>query len=228
MIFPSFSRSFIVDNFSNNGFPIPFRFNGTKPLSPEHQLSFGCVLPLGPNANRKNKARFSSCRDLPRSAPIFGTLPGTKPLVSLSYNKFQILGIPTPIDNGPSAISAVVWRNETTGIALVFDRCDKDLRKHLLHWHRTTGHLLLLTEHADTGMDNCLYLESNKDIANELRSPIPAGYHPHPLRLLMATQGLESRPEMRGITLFRLLAGSEKEFEKAKLACGPLLDHRNA
>jgi len=216
-----------VDNFSNSGVPIAFRFNGTKTRAPEHQLAFGCVLPLGPNANRKNKARFSSCHDLPRSAPIFGTLPGTKPLASLSYNKFQILGIPTPIDSGPSAISAVVWRNEATGVALVFDRCDTDLRKHLLHWHRATGHLFLLTEHTDTRMLNCHYLKSNEDIANELRSPIPAGYQPHPLRLLMASQVLENMPEMRGITLFRLLAGSVKEFEKAKRTCGPLLDHSN-
>jgi len=185
-------------------------------------LSFGSVCRFSPGLNEQAELRFAPRRDVPTSAPTFTYVPGGPPISPPTWDRFQILGIPSVLDEGPSVISALVWRTDTTGSALVFDRCDEELRSHLLHWHRTTNHLPVVVQRPLELTQQCIYLESCDEVERELCSTIPDNYQPNPLRLWLAMRCLQQTYSLRGITPYALLAASEEKLKHACLAGGDL------
>ena len=206
-----------MNDFNKRAIPTTFDTNTRHGMTRD---SLGGLIPLSLAVRKDLQLQFTDGRELPPMAPTFLSAPGVGRIPSFIPDTVQRFGVPTGVDKGrPSAISAMVWRDVDSGVALLFDRYDEDVRAELLRWHQAVQHLPLVI--GDPGEPNpqCLVFESDDELVNELRSPIPDDYWPAPLRILQAMQTLRPRPELDGVVLCGLLSGSPEKFEQDCLLC---------
>ena len=206
-----------MNDFNKRAIPNTFDMGARHGMTRD---SLGGVIPLSRAARSNLQLRFADSRELPPMAPTFLSAPGVGRIPSFIPDTVQHFGVPTGVDKGrPSAISAMVWRNIDTGVALLFDRYDEDVRAELLRWHQAVRHLPLVIGGPGEPNPQCLVLESDDELVNELSSPIPDDYWPAPLRIFQAMQTLRPRPELDGVVLCGLLSGSPEKFEQDSLLC---------